>query len=241
MKSFLFPLPSSLKMAVAFFFHGKLASDAPFGTSPSRRFRLEGNQEVVRSENGRKGFWKISLGMNYDRLVEHFRDIRHELGWDMRGFSDMDPTEIARLTGLDEEGARLASKREFDEPFLLNGLYEDMGPLKKIAERKGLVVTSGGRFFHLTGRNDKGIAMDLLISWYRQRYEKILTIALGDSPNDFGMLERSDFPVLIPSTKDYPMLKDDIPGLIMTEEMGPKGWNTAVLQILKENQEEHDV
>ncbi len=223
------------------FFPREISVDAPFGASSSSRFPLEGHQELVRSGNGRKRFWKISLGMTYARLVEHFRDIRHELGWDMRGFSDMDPTEIARLTGLGEEGARLASKREFDEPFLLNGLYEDVTPLKKIAERKGLVVTSGGRFFHLTGRNDKGIAMDLLLSWYRRRYEKILTIALGDSPNDFGMLKRSDFPVLIPSTKDYPMLKDDIPGLIMTEAMGPKGWNTAVLQILEKNQEEHDV
>ncbi|MCJ7809878.1 MAG: hypothetical protein MUP26_06410, partial [Desulfobulbaceae bacterium] len=75
----------------------------------------------------------------------------------------------------------------------------------------------------------------------RRRYEKILTIALGDSPNDFGMLERSDFPVLIKSKKDYSWLKETIPGLTLTEEMGPRGWNTAVLQILKENQEECDV
>ena len=243
------PLHETLSLSAPFisengggiFFPREISPDAPFRTATSSGSPLEGNQEAVLSKNGRKRFWKISLGVNYDRLVEHFRDIRHELGWDMRGFSDMNPMEIAQWTGLDEEGARLASEREFDEPFLLNGLYQDMGPLKKVAERKGLVVTSGGRFFHLTGKNDKGIAMDLLISWYRQRYKKILTIALGDSPNDFGMLERSDFPVLIASTKDYPMLKDNIPGLIMTEEMGPKGWNTAVIQILKENQEERDV
>ena len=243
------PLHKSLSLSAPFisengggiFFTQELSPNAPFGNCPSCRFPMEGKQEIVPSSDGRKRFWKISLGLNYDLLVENFREIRNELGWDMRGFSDMDTTEISRLTGLDKERARLASKREFDEPFILNGVYEDLTPLKKIIGEKGLALTAGGRFFHLTGRNDKGIAMDMLVSWYRQYYEKIRSIALGDSPNDFGMLERSDFPVLIQSTKDYSMLKDNIPGLIMTDEMGPKGWNIAVLQILKENQEEHNV
>ena len=243
------PLHGALSLSAPFisengggiFFPREICADTPFGTLPSSRFPSENKQEVVLSEDGRKRFWKISLGVNYDLLVENFRKIRHELGWNIRGFSDMDPAEISWLTGLDEEGARLASKREFDEPFILNGPYEDMAPLKEASGRKGLGITSGGRFFHLTGRNDKGIAMGLLISWYRRRYEKILTIALGDSPNDFGMLERSDFPVLIKSKKDYSWLKETIPGLTLTEEMGPIGWNTAVLHILKENQEECDV
>ena len=243
------PLHQSLFLSAPFisengggiFFPRELSPDIPFGNRTFCGPLLEGRQEAVPSKDGRRRFWKISLGMSYDLLVKNFREIRDELGWDMRGFSDMGTVEISRLTGLDKEKARLASKREFDEPFILNGVYEDLAPLRKIVGRKGLALTVGGRFFHLTGGNDKGIAMDMLVAWYRQYYEKILTIALGDSPNDFGMLERSDFPVLIRSTKDYSMLKNNIPGLIMTDEMGPKGWNSAVLHILKENQEEHNV
>ena len=245
------PIHESLSLSAPFisengggiFFPRETYADAPFQSLPPVSFPLEGKdrQEVVSSEDGRKRFWKVSLGMNYDRLVKHFREIRDELGWNMRGFSDMVPAEISRLTGLDEEEARLASKRDFDEPFLLDASYEDITPLREVAGKRGLELTSGGRFFHLTGGNDKGIAMDLLVSWYRRRYGKILTAALGDSPNDFGMLERADFPVLIKSGRDYSRLKDNIPGLIMTREKGPKGWNMAVLQILNENQEEHNV
>lgn len=243
------PLHASLSISAPFisengggiFFPLEICADAPFGTSPLDLVCLENKQEVVPSEIGEKRFWKVSLGVNYNCLVENLREIRHELGWDIRGFSDMNLAEISRLTGLDEEGARLASKREFDEPFILNDEYEDMAPLLEVAERRGLEITSGGRFFHLKGQNDKGIAMDLVVSWYRKDYEKILTIALGDSPNDFGMLERSDFPVLIKSTKDFSWLKNDMPELTMTEEIGPKGWNTAVIHILEESQEENNV
>lgn len=223
------------------FFPVEMCSNAPFEAIGPSRLSLEKKQEIVLSEDGLKRFWKISLGMNYDHITQKFREIRHELGWDMRGFSDMDPPEISRLTGLGEAGARLASRREFDEPFILNSPHEDMTPLKKIADEKGLELTSGGRFLHLTGRNDKGNAMDFVVSWYRRRYKEIRTIALGDSPNDFGMLERSDFPVLIKSNKDYSWLKDKLPGLAITGQKGPEGWNTAVLQILKNNQEDCNV
>jgi len=243
------PLHASLSLSAPFisengggiFFPLEICPDAPFGVLPSDGLFLKNKQEVVPSEIGEKMLWKISLGVNYEHLVRHFTEIRDELGWDIRGFSDMNPAEISRLTGLDEEGARLASTREFDEPFILNHEYEDMGPLLETAEKRGLEITSGGRFFHLKGRNNKGIAMDLVVSWYRQSYEKIFTIALGDSPNDFGMLERSDFPVLIKSTKDFSWLKNDMPELTMTEEIGPKGWNTAVIHILEESQEENNV
>ena len=243
------PLHRSLSISAPFisengggiFIPMEICTDAPFGACPSDRFFLENKQEVIHSEIGEKKFWKVSLGLNYDRLVENLREIRHELGWNIRGFSDMNLAEISRLTGLDKEGSRLASMREFDEPFILNEPYEDMAPLWEIAEKRGLEITSGGRFFHLKGRNDKGIAMDLMVSWYRRSYDKILTIALGDSPNDFGMLERSDFPVLIKSEKDFSQLKDSIPELTMTGRKGPEGWNAAVTDILKKNQEELNV
>ena len=77
--------------------------------------------------------------------------------------------------------------------------------------------------------------MEMITEWYKEYHKEVLTVALGDSPNDFGMLERADFPVLIRSRRSFPDLKKRIPGLRITDDIGPKGWNSAVLSILNKN------
>jgi len=182
-----------------------------------------------------QGVWKWSMGPDYGLLVKALEEIRDEQGWKIRGFSEMTSQEISRITGLDLTSARLASQREYDEPFILmeEGI-SDMETLNHAASRKGLRISKGGRFYHLHGKGDKGEAMRRLVSWYRTTHPLILTIALGDSPVDFSMLQRADFPVLIRSSHQYPELQKMIPRLRVTREPGPKGWNAAVLDILND-------
>ena len=181
-----------------------------------------------------EGLWKLSLGLPYDFLVRCLKEIRDELGWNLQGFSEMTPEEISHHTGLDLESARLAGIREYDEPFMvLEEETVDSNLLFDAAKRKDLNIATGGRFYHLQGRNDKAVAVDRVISWYREYHPRILTIALGDSPNDFGMLKRVDHPVLVRSSRDFPAIQEMIPGLRITQEMGPKGWNSEVLEILQ--------
>jgi len=178
--------------------------------------------------------WKWSLGKPYEFLVNALREIKTELGWNLRGFSEMSPEEIARLTGLDLETSRLASKREYDEPFIvLEQEDPDADLLSEAAKRRGLHITSGGRFYHLQGKGDKGEAVGKLIAWYKQSHSQIRTIALGDSPNDFSMLKRVNHPVLVRSGRRFHGLEKMIPGLIVTREKGPRGWNRAVLDLLR--------
>ena len=151
----------------------------------------------------------------------------------MKGFSDMGVEEISRLTGLDKDGARLATKREYDEPFIIEGEEPtDLTPLIRAAKQRGLLITSGGRFYHLHGKNDKAKGVELITGWYKKNYREVLTVALGDSPNDFGMLEGVDFPVLIRSQRSFPDLIKKIPKLRITDDTGPKGWNSAVMNII---------
>jgi mannosyl-3-phosphoglycerate phosphatase len=189
------------------------------------------------------GLWEWSLGYPYALLIKGLQEIRDELGWNIKGFSDMSIKEISDLTNLDQEASRLAAMREYDEPFILFG--DDPPPdeavLFKTVEQKGLKVVSGGRFYHLQGKNDKGLAMEKILSWYRQFHDKIVSIALGDSPNDFPMLERADYPVLVRSHDHFPALKKRIPRLRITSEVGPRGWNSAVLDILGKKEEADNV
>lgn len=178
--------------------------------------------------------WKWSLGPPYREVVAALREIREELGWEIRGFADMPVHEISGLTGLETERARLAALREYDEPFILprpQGLK--MGALIEAALKRGLRVTEGGRFYHLHGPFDKGEAVEKLARWYEKTSGPAKTIALGDSPNDFTMLKRVDHPVLVRSSRDYPGLEKAFADLRTTREKGPAGWNAAVTAFLR--------
>jgi mannosyl-3-phosphoglycerate phosphatase len=196
-------------------------------------FPEEGLHPVPPDSVVEAGLWKWSLGLPYQSLVKALREIRDELGWKIRGFSDMSHEEISDLTGLDLESSRLASFREYDEPFILvEEGKRDPDVLYDAAKQRGLNITSGGRFYHLHGKNDKGVSVDKLVAWYGEQHSYVMTMALGDSPNDFSMFKRVTHPVLVRSSRQFPELQALIPGLQVTKEKGPKGWNAAVLEIL---------
>ncbi len=196
-------------------------------------FPEEGSHPVPPDTALEDGLWKWSLGLPYHSLVKALREIRNELGWKIRGFSDMSLEEISHLTGLDLATSRLASLREYDEPFILVEEGErDPDTLYDAAKKRGLSLSSGGRFYHLHGKIDKGLSVEKLVAWYGEHRSHVVTMALGDSPNDFSMLKRVNHPVLIRSSREFPGVQDIIPGLQITKDKGPKGWNAAVLDLL---------
>jgi len=210
-----------------------------FKVAPADSFPSE-----IKGQERSEGLWQWSLGVPYAHLIRALRHMRKSLGWSLKGFSDMDVAEISRLTGLTEASACLAAMREYDEPFIFEGeAPNDLRPLHESAAERGLMVVSGGRFHHLMGNHHKGKAMARIASWYNMQYhskgkpDPIPTIALGDSPNDFPMLLRADFPVLILSEHHFPDLEKKIPNLETTKYPGPKGWNAAVLNILSTSKE----
>ncbi len=174
----------------------------------------------------------VQLGVPYGRLTEALREIRRVTGFDLRGFAEMSPKEVALLTGLKLEAARRAKARRYDDPFVADLNPQQIQRLTFEIRRRGLTLSRGGRFYHLTGRNTKGLAVDLLTRLYRSNSPELLTVGLGDGPNDLSMLERVDVPVVIPLER---FLVDSAfkgrrwpvaPG------PGPAGWAAAIQAII---------
>ena len=179
------------------------------------------------------GFIIIELGTPYARILNIFSRIKDALPGRLRGFSDLSVEEVARLTRLSEEEAARAKKREYDEPFLLDDPAANLEAVKKIAGSAGLSITRG-RFFHLTGDNDKGRAVNLLKDIYARALGNApRTIGLGDSPNDVPLLENVDFPVLVqkPGGQYEPSIRLD--NLILAPGEGPVGWSLAVRELVE--------
>ncbi|MDQ7837156.1 MAG: HAD-IIB family hydrolase [Thermodesulfobacteriota bacterium] len=182
----------------------------------------------------------IELGTRYSRIKDIFAAIKAETGLKLSGFSEMSVDQVVELTGLGRDMAALAQQRDYSEPFLFEDapwcvLEEEarLADLERAAEKRGLKVTRGGRFYHLTGDNDKGKAVQILKRLYEPGGRVLVSIGLGDSPNDFPMLEHVDIPVLVKKKDGQYAPWSKVKKVILAPDVGPKGWNRAVLDLVR--------
>jgi len=177
------------------------------------------------------GYDVIALGSPYEEIRKRLIAMRDRLGIAVRGFGDMSAEEVASLTGLTIEEARLAKQRDFEEPFVFSNEPDDR--FFSEIEREKLRWTQG-RFFHLMGDHHKGRTVHILRRLYERRDGPVMTIGLGDSLNDLPFLFAVDRPVLVKKESGMHDARIDIPGLVRTEGIGPAGWNEAVMSVISE-------
>src|SRR5690606_22037650 len=153
--------------------------------------------------------------------------------WRFTGFADLDAAELARLTGLPLDAARRALQRDFSEPLLWQDTADALAAFTAALQRRGLALLRGGRFLHAGAAVDKGTPLPWLRRHYARDGSPVEVIALGDGGNDCAMLEAADHPVLVRSPVNAPPTVRH-PGLRVTDETGPAGWNRAVLALLED-------
>ncbi|GAB1721621.1 MAG: HAD hydrolase family protein [Nitrospira sp. CR1.1] len=220
------PLRRSLGNHHSFIVENGGAVYIPNGTFP---FPLE--QAIPRGD-----YQVVQLGTPYAQLRTALKDIRQELGSGLRGFGDLPLEEVIQLTRLSVADTRLAMQREYDEPFVIDGEGIVWQDLLAAVTMRGLRCTRGGRFYHLMGANDKGIASRRLIEWYERlaqtEGQTLVTVGLGDSLNDLPMLDVVDYPILVRKPNGSYDPEVQLPHLIRADGVGPVGWNRSLIDLL---------
>ncbi|MBM4349337.1 MAG: HAD-IIB family hydrolase [Deltaproteobacteria bacterium] len=180
-------------------------------------------------------YFVLELGVVYPVLVDTLEAIRKETGIKMKGFSDLTEGELASLAGLNPQEAEFAKRREFDEPFILEGEDGEVEIVKRKIEEKGMNYVWGGRFHHLLGKNDKGKAIEILKELYENQFFSIFTIGIGDSLNDLPMLSAVDRPIFLKDEKVIsPKSLTLIQHLTLIDGTGPRAWREAMLTLFSE-------
>ena len=180
-----------------------------------------------------KGKFKIlEFGTHISILRKALREAARQNGVELRSFGSMTLDEIARLTGLNISDSALAAKREYDEPFVIEGEAREKLYTALIA--KGFTVVEGDRFCHLTGANDKGRAVTTLLELYRRSDPSVFSVGLGNSANDIGFLSQVDRPIVIqnPDGTWDPEVMKRIPTVQGSHRIGPQGWREAMEEVL---------
>lgn len=167
------------------------------------------------------------------RLISH---IRREHGFEFIGFGDSSSELIAEMTGLSLEEAQRAGERKASEPLLWRDSQEALAEFKKLLELEGLHLARGGRFFHVSGKGDKGESAVKLLKRYQEHNPEVqwTTVGLGDGLNDLPMLEVVDYPVLVRSQHGAAPDTGHLPHILKTTDTGPRGWNEAILRLLEQ-------
>lgn len=165
--------------------------------------------------------------------LQILQQLRDQYDYSFTGFNDCTAKEIAELTGLSLAKAELAAQRTFTEPLLWQDSAARLLQFQQQLHEQNLGFLQGGRFLCIIAgiSIDKGQAM----AWLTQRYAeqaKVLTIALGDSPNDQAMLNAADIAVVVQSESSDSIQLDKPKKILHTPEPGPSGWQWAMDQLL---------
>ena len=198
-------------------------------TFPLERVRAKSSYDV------------IELGMPYHMLRDVLKQIEDAVETPLHGFGDLSVDEIMQITGLSHNEATLATIREYDEPFLLEGPQAVVEEVCRQIVVRGLRWTKSGRFFHLTGDNDKGEAIELLMRCYQREQrlrfqpDPVESVGIGDSIADVPLLAVVDHPILVQKPDGSFDTDVLLPRLVRTRGIGAAAWKEAVLTLLRQN------
>ena len=179
------------------------------------------------------GWRRHSFSQPRQQLLSVLQKIRQQYGFEFQGFADWSVEEIAAQTGLSHPEAALAAQREFTEPLLWQDSATRLEDFQQCLAEYHLHAVQGGRFLSVMGEFDKCVGMQWLIDLYREEYGDIVTVALGDSPNDEQMLNAADIAVIIHSRRSD-KLEVNAARVIRTELAGSAGWAWAMQMLLNE-------
>ena len=204
-------------------------------------FIVENGAAVVIPENafGNEGEQVVHFGASRDEVLQVLATQRAN-GAGFRGFADMSDDALAECSGLDVVSAARARQRLGTEPLLWEGSEDERVRFEAALAAENLRLVRGGRFYHAMGIFDKADGARFLLNKYREQYQeryggqRVVAIALGDSPNDQQMLEEADIPVVIRGVNSNEVQLPSGKHAMRSLKPGPEGWNECVLNLLFE-------
>lgn len=146
----------------------------------------------------------LQLGCSYVMARAGLKAIAQSLGRPLKGFGDWSVEQLNTLTGLPAAAAHRAKAREFTEMFKTPKNIP-IDKLRQAAHEMGFQVVVSDRFSHLIGiEAGQGRAVRRLTQLYQAALPEdvhLTTVGFGENPDDLGMLESVEIPIIVPGLK----------------------------------------
>ena len=184
------------------------------------------------SKKEREGYGVVFETKNIKNKINFLKEeIIKIYGKYLTFFSDLDSANKQKLSGLDADGVKLALEREFTELILWQSNEENLIKFKEYLDFHDLKIIKGGRFHHISNNINKGISMHKLVNEYKKYYpsKNFTTVAIGDSDNDFEMLNYADYPCIVKSSDNQDFVENITSNnLFISNKQAPEGWAECI-------------
>jgi mannosyl-3-phosphoglycerate phosphatase len=188
----------------------------------------ESKYSIIETDN----FQIIELGKPASQIRSELQKIRASSQFKFKSLSDLSIDEISIVTKMPADAISRMIQRKYGET-IVEIKNDDLPGFVTKVQDFGLKVIFGGRFFDITGGNDKGTAVKILVDLYRRKYGgDVVFFGIGDSKNDESMLKFVDFPMLV-QRPDGTWHDLKIDGLDKLNGIGPDGWILGFNKIIK--------
>lgn len=168
-------------------------------------------------------------GGDRNSLLKILSRIRKENQFQFTGFNDMSVETLSKNTGLSHDQAKLAKQRLSTEPIIWQDTSANWQKFVCLITSEGLAWVQGGRFISISRPFDKKDGIKKIMDLYNaDLHSHCITIGLGDSPNDQGMLDLMDTAVIIRSERSRLIQLTRPETILRTTLKGPKGWQEAM-------------
>ena len=162
------------------------------------------------------------------KINKNFRD-------DLIFFDDLSVDEQSSLSGLSGHDLELASRRDFSILIKWKSTKSKYDEFKLFLKQFKLNLITGGRFSHICSEHDKGNATKLFTEKTKNFFNNsnIITVGIGDSKNDFEMLNEVDFPCIVKSPNNH-SLKDSLnsKNITFSDHEAPSGWIECIEKVV---------
>jgi len=184
------------------------------------------NTPLDKTAKSRNKYWEVKLGKSQAEISNILKIINTPSSY-YQLLSACSIQSAAILTGLNIEQAEQAIYREYSEPLIWKSGKKELIKFKKELKEHNLNTLQGGRFLHVLGNCDKGIATNKLHDFFIADNTQIKTIILGDSDNDFAMLEKANLSIVVNSPSNHQLQQTFTPD-IFTHQQAPDGWAEGI-------------
>lgn len=169
-----------------------------------------------------------SLLPSRDAIAAVLQEARDHCEWQFVSFREMGVGGIREATGLTAGDAERANQRENSEPLQWLSDPDSVDDFCKWIQSRGLRCLQGGRFLHVQGPTDKGLALQRLMRAFGRHQHRHHSIALGDGPNDAAMLDAATTAVIIPGARSSQIRLQRTSGILRPGGRGPSAWSSAI-------------
>ena len=179
------------------------------------------------------GVWRLGpRAVPYRDLGALLEDMRRRTGAPVRALHELGDRELAELTGLPVHALAAVRDRQATLPLLVDPAW-DVRLAEALPEHPGTRLVRGNRFLHLQGRHDKQDVVAMLLEGIGMRSGRV--VALGDAPNDAGLLAAADVAVIVPGERGpNPVLVERLPGARVAPHPHGLGWAAVVLELVQQ-------